>query len=261
MPKGVLVDLTKCIGCRGCQVACKQWNNLPVESTTCEGSYENPASLKWNTYTKIRFVEGEENNKFFWGFIKVQCMHCKQPACVSACPVGSLTKTDEGPVIYNEKKCMGCRYCMLACPFQVPKYEWHKVLPTIKKCTFCTDRISVGKTPSCTNTCPSNALHYDEYDVILKEAEDKIKNYPDKYINHIYGKDEVGGTSWLYISSIPFEKLGFNMNLPKEPLPHYTWQALSKIPALVGGLAIALTGFWFICKRRDEVQKKEGDKL
>lgn len=261
MPKGVLVDLTKCIGCRGCQVACKQWNNLPAESTTYEGSYENPPALKWNTYTKIRFVEGQNNGNFFWRFIKTQCMHCKEPACVSACPVGSLTKTEQGPVIYNGKKCMGCRYCMLACPFQIPKYEWHKVLPSIRKCTFCADRISDGKKPSCVNTCPSDALHYGEYEVILKEAEYRIENHPDKYINHIYGKDEVGGTSWLYISSISFEKLGFNMNLPKEQLAHYTWQALSKIPAVVGGLAILLTGFWFICKRRDEVQKKEGDKL
>ena len=257
MAKGMLVDLTKCMGCRGCQVACKQWNQLPAEETECNGTYENPPQLNWNTYTKVRFVEGQNNGNFFWRFIKTQCMHCKEPACASACPVGALYKSPEGATIYNESKCIGCRYCMLACPFQVPKYEWHKALPTIKKCTFCADRVAAGKKTACSQTCPSAALDFGEYDDILKKAEDKITKSPDRYINHVYGKEEVGGTSWLYISGVPFDKLGFNTSLPNKPLPHYTWQALSKIPYVVGGLAVALTGFWFICKRRDEVQKTD----
>jgi formate dehydrogenase iron-sulfur subunit len=257
MPNGVLVDLTKCIGCRGCQVACKQWNGLDADSTTCEGSYENPQSLKWNTYTKIRFVEGEENNKFFWGFIKMQCMHCKHPACVSACPVGSLKKSPEGPVTYDKGKCIGCRYCMVACPFNVPTFEWNKAFPLIRKCTFCVDRVSEGKTPSCVKTCPSNALKFGDYDVILKEAEDRINNNPDKYINYVYGKNEVGGTSWLYISGVSFDKLGFKVGLTTEPLPSLTWKSLAKIPYIVGGLAVVLSGLWFITSRKEEVSKSD----
>jgi formate dehydrogenase iron-sulfur subunit len=257
MPKGVLVDLTKCVGCRGCQVACKEWNQLPAESTVWQGSYENPPELKWNTYTKIRFAEGHHNNDFFWRFIKSQCMHCKEPACASACPVGALYKAADGSVIYDKDKCMGCRYCMVACPFHVPTFEWNKALPLIKKCTFCVDRTSVNKPPACVHTCPSMALKFGERDAMLQEAEERLNNHPDKYVNHIYGKNEVGGTSWLYISSVPFDKLGFNTTLPDKPLPRLTWQALSKIPFVVGGLAVALTGLWFVCKRREELQNSE----
>lgn len=257
MPKGVLVDLTRCIGCRGCQVACKQWNELPAESTSFESSYENPPALKWNTYTKVRFVEGEENGTSFWGFIKTQCMHCKEPACASACLVGALKKSSEGPVTYDKGKCIGCRYCMLACPFHIPTFEWDKALPLIQKCTFCADRISEGKTPSCVKTCPSQALQFGEYEIILQEAQNRINSNHGKYINYIYGKDEVGGTSWLYISNIHFDKLGFNTGLSNEPLPHLTWNALSKVPFVVGGLAVALTGLWFIYKRREELQRAD----
>lgn len=257
MEKGMLIDLSKCVGCRGCQVACKEWNQLPAEDTTWQGSYENPPDLKWNTYTKVRFVEGQENGNFFWRFVKTQCMHCKDPACVSACPVGALIKTTEGPVVYDDRKCMGCRYCMLACPFQIPKFEWKKVLPLIRKCTFCTDRVSAGKTPSCAQTCPPGAIKYGEYQEILTEAESRIKKHPADYINYVYGKDEVGGTSVLYISSIPFEKLGFKTDLPKKPLPYYTWTALSKVPWLGGAGVVVLAGLWFICNRREELRQSQ----
>jgi len=261
MPKGVLVDLSKCVGCRACQIACKEWNELPAEPTTFEGSYENPPELKWNTYTRVRFVEGENKGKNFWRFIKIQCRHCKEPACVSVCPVGAMHKAKDGSVIYDEDECIGCRYCMLACPFGVPTYEWHKALPSIKKCVFCFDRTSDGRLPACVQACSSGALKYGELSEMLEEAKKRIDTYPEKYVNYIYGKDEVGGTSWIYISNVPFKKLGFDMNLPKEPLPKLTWQALSKMPYLVGGLAIGLAGLYFICRRREEVSSDVAKKI
>lgn len=146
---------------------------------------------------------------------------------------------------------------MVACPFNVPTFEWSKAFPLIKKCNFCADRIAVGKTPACANTCPAGALYFGDREAVLREAEDRIKKDSSKYINHIYGKEEVGGTSWLYISDVPFENLGFNKDFKKEPLPQYTWQALSKVPSVVGVMAIALGGIWFIAKRKEELKKSD----
>ena len=145
--KGILFDLDKCIGCRACQVACKAWNQLPGEETrffAAAGGYQNPLSLSPKTYTLVKFYETMAGDKFRWMFRKHQCMHCVDPACASACPVHALEKTAEGPVTYDPKRCIGCRYCMVACPFSVPRFEWDETIPQVAKCTFCTDRLAVG---------------------------------------------------------------------------------------------------------------------
>jgi len=144
MAKSVLVDLTRCTGCRGCQVACKAWNERTARGTVQTGTYENPPALSSDCYTRIRFNEAEAKGAPVWSFVKEQCLHCKEPACVSACPVGALVKTSEGAVSYQFDRCIGCRYCMVACPFEIPKYEWEKTMPWVQKCTFCAERIKDG---------------------------------------------------------------------------------------------------------------------
>jgi formate dehydrogenase iron-sulfur subunit len=239
--KGVLVDLTRCIGCRSCQVACKSWNDRSVNKTVLDGTFTNPPELNSDTFTRISFIEQEKNNVPVWSFIKSQCMHCQDPACMSACPVGAFSRTAEGAVNYNFEKCIGCRYCMVACPFNIPKYEWQSTSPWIRKCTFCSDRLVAGKTPACIKVCPTQVMQFGQYDEIVKEAEKRLKENPGKYVDHIYGKEEAGGTSWIYLSAIPFEQLGFNTKIPNVKLPKLTWNMLSEIPVKVGALVVGLS--------------------
>jgi formate dehydrogenase iron-sulfur subunit len=239
--KGVLIDITRCIGCRGCQVACKQWNKLRARRTVCKGDLTNPPGLNSDTYTLVRFVERAKDDVPAWDFIKIQCMHCKDPACASVCPVSAIQKTEEGPVVYLKERCIGCRYCMIACPFQVPKYEWEKTSPFVQKCTFCSERILSGRLPACVKVCPTKTILFGNYRDIVVEAERRLRLNPGRYVNHIYGRDEAGGTSWLYLSDIPFEELGFNTKISTINLPSLTWASLSKIPYAVGGLFTALS--------------------
>jgi formate dehydrogenase iron-sulfur subunit len=241
MKKSVLIDLTRCMGCRGCQVACKQWNERATRETSLNGNFTNPKQMSSDCFTHIRFIENEKNGVPVWSFVKDQCLHCNVPACVSACPVEALKKTETGPVVYDYDRCIGCRYCMVACPFQIPKYEWDKILPWVQKCSFCSERIKDGLEPACIKVCPTETMFYGDRTTVLAEAEKRIKSNPAKYVQHIYGKDEAGGTSWMYISNVPFEKLGFKTNIPSTPLPSFTWSSLStipyKAPAIVAGLA------------------------
>jgi len=257
MAKGVLLDLTRCIGCRACQVACKEWNERSVKKTTLTGNFTNPPELNSETFTHIRYVEQEKEDQPVWSFIKNQCLHCKNPACASVCPVEALKKTEAGPVTYTFERCIGCRYCMLGCPFYIPKYEWEKAVPWVRKCTFCADRIQEGMVPSCIKVCPTNTMLYGEYDDIMKEANSRMANNPGKYVNHIYGKDEAGGTSWIYLSAVPFEGLGFNMNVPNTALPDLTWAYISKIPAVIGVVLTAGAISWAITRRNQNKDKEE----
>ena len=259
MSKAVLCDATKCIGCRACQVACKQWNELPAEETTNQGTYENPPQLSAYTFTKIRFTEVEDSGKFHFVFHKVQCMHCEHPACVAACLVGALQKTPEGPVVYDDSKCIGCRYCMLACPFGIPNFEWEKPLPWIRKCTFCADRQSEGLKPACVTTCPTGALKFGEREDLIAEARERIAAAPDKYVDYIYGENEVGGTSWLYLSPVPFEKLELP-TLGPEPVTVDVERAMGAVLPVLVGVAGVMSGVYWLTKRRQKLsQEKAGD--
>lgn len=250
-PYGCVVDLTACVGCRKCEQACNRVNNLPPP----EVSFDDPRIMEHRrrpnatAYTVVnRYYTGkfDERNLLIPNFVKVQCMHCQDPACVSACIVGAMTKKDNGAVHYDAFKCMGCRYCMVACPFQIPAYEYHDPLfPQIRKCTFCYDRISKdGGIPGCAAICPVEAIAFGKRRQILQVARARIENDPGRYLDRIYGEYEVGGTSWLYISGEPFEKLGF-LDLPTRPIPHltetlqhglfsYLWAPLSLF-AVLGG--------------------------
>ncbi len=242
MSKAILVDTTRCIGCGACVSACKEANGLPQnEDTTL-------------TAETLNIVESHSGV-----FVRKFCMHCQDPTCASVCPVGALRKTAAGPVIYEESRCMGCRYCMMACPFGIPRYEWKLVLPKVKKCTMCAPRQAKGLQPACTEACPVQASIFGERNELLREAEDRLRQNPAGYVQHIYGKDEVGGTSVLYLSAVPFEALGFPANVPHDPLPMYTYRVLSKIPNVVVMGTVLLGGIWWITKRRAEVAYAEGE--
>ena len=255
MSKAVLVDLTRCTGCRSCQVACKAWNDNRGEITLCLGCYDNPPSLSADTWSIIRFNEKEQDGKLHWTFAKQQCMHCEEPACVSVCPVGALTKQSNGAVVYDDTKCFGCRYCMMACPFRVPTFQWDTPLPLIRKCTFCADRQGVDLEPACVKACPTDALQYGDRGSLVVAAHARIRNRPDKYVNHVYGEHEVGGTAWMYISAVPFEDLGFP-TLDDEPNAQNSEAAMVATPGVIVGAVGILSGIYWFTKRR---MKLEGE--
>ncbi len=252
MPMAFLIDVTKCIGCRGCQVACKRWNRLEAEQTVCNPARTNPHRLSAKTWTLVEYfyLRRKIAAPAHWRFVKRQCMHCEEPACVSACPVGALRKTAQGPVMYDDARCMGCRYCMLACPFGIPRFEWEKPLPLIRKCTFCADRLEAGRRPACILTCPTGALAAGDRADLIAQAHRRIRDNPGRYVPHVFGEREIGGTSALYLSDVPFEELGFPKALSNEARPSLTWKVLSKLPVGIVGGAVLLAGTWFIARRR-----------
>jgi len=197
--KGVLVDSTVCIGCRKCEWACQGAHEFKQDSFE---NYQNDETLNKmrrpdiNNLTVVNKYRDEGLRT-----IKLQCMHCDYPACESACIVGAITKNENGAVVWDTDKCIGCRYCMVACPFQIPAFEYHKALdPKILKCDFCIERTSEGKFPACVSICPVEALTYGTREELITEAKRRIKNYPNKYYDHVFGEYEIGGTSWLYLA-------------------------------------------------------------
>ena len=249
MTKAMLIDTTRCIGCRGCQAACKQWHDLPGETTHNTGSYQNPPWISGRTRTVVTFNELEQEGALSWTFAKRQCMHCEHPGCASACTVGALHKTADGPVVYDAAKCIGCRYCQYACPFDVPAYEWDEVLGLIGKCDFCVDRQGEGMEPACVKACPTEAITYGEREQLLAEAHRRIAADPTGYVDHVYGEREVGGTSMLYLAGVPFAALGFPV-LRDEPVSAYTEAVMRQTPTIALTVAAGASALYWIIKRR-----------
>lgn len=238
--KAILVDIKRCIGCQSCEQACQQTHGFPVE---------HPTKL---TDTALTFVD-QKGDKF----VRRMCLHCEEPACVSACLVGALQKSALGPVTYDSKKCMGCRYCMIACPQGVPKYQWSKLAPYVKKCDMCYDRQKAGGKPACVEACPVDASTFGDRDELLKEAWNRIRT-DNSYVPRIYGTEEFGGTDVFYISDVAFEDLGFvKPPLGREPLPTLSAAALGETPTvvLVGGSMLA--ALYWISQRKREVALAE----
>ncbi|MBU1157262.1 MAG: 4Fe-4S dicluster domain-containing protein, partial [Proteobacteria bacterium] len=215
---------------------------------------EKERRMDEHSYTVVNKYYPQKLGSLVWRqrptFVKFQCMHCQDPACVSACIVGALTKQENGSVIYDAAKCIGCRYCMVACPFQIPAYEYHDPLtPRVRKCTFCFERISqAGGKPGCAQVCPVEAITFGKRSELIKLAKQKMADDPGRYQPQVYGEKEVGGTSWLYISREPFAKVGF-LKLPSQPMPHltetiqhgifsYMWAPLSLFALLGGAMAV-----------------------
>jgi formate dehydrogenase iron-sulfur subunit len=274
--KTTLVDITKCIGCRACQVACKQWNDRDAEETELDFNlgFQNPATLSANTLTLITFHELPDEQApggLHYLFTMRRCLHCLEPACASACPTTALDRRSDGPVIYDADQCIGCRYCIWACPWGVPTAEWDSLAPKIQKCTHCADRsdqpapvarngqtpsIEESKryrenivTPACVKACPADCLRFGTRDEILQEAHTRISAHPDKYVDHIYGEKEAGGTSVLYLSSVPFEKLGFP-DVGTKAYPAFSRMALHAVPPAVLAVGALLGGAYAFVKRR-----------
>lgn len=243
MNVGILIDLTRCKGCKACVYACKEQNGLPPEDAT---------HLNATTWVSI-----EQKHSTY---VRRQCMHCIDPACVSVCPVAALQKQPNGPVTYDEDRCMGCRYCMMACPFQIPKYEWAATQPRVQKCIMCAEkRLSQNRQPACTEVCPAKAAIFGNRDDLITEAQKRIQKHPNRYVHHIYGLEEAGGTSVIYLSAVPFAQLGFPTDVDTEPYPRLTWKVLSQIPNVVAVGGTLMLGLWWISNRREKVAREEAN--
>ena len=237
--KALLIDLTRCIGCQLCVKACKEAHGLPQR----DESHLSP--------TALTVVEERKGH-----FVRRLCMHCEDPTCASVCPVGALEKTAAGPVIYHPDRCMGCRYCLQACPFQVPRYEWDHLVPYVKKCDMCADRVARGETTACAAVCPVAATVFGDREQLLAEARRRIEENP-AYVRRIYGTDEAGGTSVFFLSDVPFEQLGFASSLINQPMPTLSAAALNDVPVIVMVGASLLAALYWITERREKVALAE----
>lgn len=288
MSHAMLIDLTQCVGCGACRDACQQVHHFPQKENT---------HLDARNFTTLRTIETENGEVY----ARQMCQHCQDPACASACLVGALEKTRDGAVNWDADKCIGCRYCMVACPFDIPKYEWSSNNPKVRKCTMCykdrqltadmktdaegfvlarngkrftidgqpvkaedrdmviemTTNVDGHRASACSVACPTGATLFGERDELIAEAHTRLRENPDNYVQKVYGLQEVGGTSVLYLSSVPFEKLGFYTKLDTEALPQRTWRVLEKIPDIVVTAGVALGAVYWITNRREEVRKFE----
>ncbi len=242
MSYALLIDIPECVGCGECQAACQREHNLPVREMT---------KLTSTNYTYLQKYANDVS-------VRRMCQHCESPTCVSVCPVGAFEKTKAGPVVYDADKCIGCRYCIMACPFDVPKYEWENTFPQVRKCTMCYhERTSKGRPTACSEACPTGATLFGEKDQLVASALEKMRANPDRYVQKLYGQKDAGGTNVLYLSGMPFEQLGFKTTLGYEPLPMLTWNVLSKLPDVVVTGGMMLYGIWWITGRRAEVLEYE----
>lgn len=255
---GVLFDSVRCIGCRKCEGACNTVNEMPKpdkpfsDLTVLEQKRRTTPVA--HTVVNQYFPAGSKTPVFR----KIQCNHCLEPACASACFVQAFKKTPSGAVEYDASVCVGCRYCMVACPFEIPTYEYNKAFtPRVMKCTLCQPRIEKGQLPGCVEVCPTEALTFGKRKDLLKIARERIHKFPDKYIDHIYGEREMGGTSWLHLSGVSFSDIGMREDLGNKAAGELTAGALGAVPIVVGLWPVLLTGIYAVSKRKEKVAQEE----
>ena len=224
----VLVDTNRCIGCRDCEVACAVQNGLPVPDGKDKSVFQEIRDTTPTEWTVVNEFQTEAGKIY----VKKQCMHCNQAACATACLTQAMFKTQDGPVIWRENKCMGCRYCMVSCPFNIPRFEYDSANPKIQKCIFCFDLLEEGEAPACVQSCPVEALEFGPRREMVLLAHNRIHDDPHMYVHNIYGEEEVGGTGWLYLSRVPFDQIGFRTDLGIEPVPEQTQAFLYAVPVI-----------------------------
>ena len=266
---GVLVDLSRCVGCRSCEAACNREQKLPAPekpvndfSVFDEMHHGQKRRTDETRYTIVnRYdIPGREHPLFR----KIQCNHCLEPACLTSCFVNAYTKTPEGAVIYDSTVCVGCRTCMVACPFYIPTFRYSSAFkPRIMKCVFCHDtRLTKGLPPACVEACPQEALTFGRRTDLVAAGKQRIRENPGTYVDHLYGEHEAGGTSWMYLSPAPFEQVGIDTTVPKEPILNYVKDFLSIVPMVLTIWPALFAGFHLLATRKDkmaEQKKNEGE--
>jgi Fe-S-cluster-containing dehydrogenase component len=263
---GVLVDLTRCVGCRSCEAACnleqklpepaKPFNDFSVFDEMMHGQKRRTDETRYTVVNRYD-VPGLEHPLFR----KIQCNHCQEPACLTSCFVNAYTKTPEGAVIYNPNVCVGCRTCMIACPFYIPTFKYSSAFsPRIMKCIFCYDtRLKDGRPPACVEACPQEALTFGKRNDLIKIGRQRMTETPGKYEDHIFGEHEVGGTAWMYLSSVPFDKVGMDTHLPKEPILNFVKDFLGIVPMVLTIWPALFAGFHLLSTRKDWLKNKNDD--
>lgn len=248
---GILYDSTRCKGCRGCEFDCAEAHNLPTPQKDVPLIREPNETCN----SVINTYETEKGKVF----IKRQCMHCNEPACAASCLTKALHKNKTGPVTWDGDKCMGCRYCMVSCPFDMPKFEYHSANPKIQKCDMCFERLKTEESPACVFNCPNDALLYGKRRDMIKEGRRRIYEKPELYVDHIYGEHEAGGTGWLYLSPVPFDQLGLNTSLQQSSYPELTKGFLYTVPSVFVLVPTLLLGIHQATKNNHLNEKKEDE--
>lgn len=251
--QGILVDVSKCTGCRGCQVACKQWNNLPATKTKFSGSYENPVTMN-GAYTKVKFIETVENGQVRFLFRKIQCMHCTEASCMAVCAAGAISRADNGQAVIDRDTCIGCKNCVVACPFGAIGFD--EETGTSGKCWGCQDRVENGLTPACAKTCPTGAITFGPREELLARAKERVAQLQAAGKEaYIYGETELGGLGNIYVLDARPEVYG----LPANPQPATSSLLGNWLGVLVGVGAMAIAPFWMIFRNKEEeVSTKPG---
>ncbi len=256
---GLLHDSTLCVGCRSCELACTKVNDMPAPATPIGDTkiFDQKRGVTDKLYTVVnRYREAKDKQPAVYR--KHQCMHCNEPCCASVCFVKAFVKTPEGPVLYDPEVCVGCRYCVFACPYYALAYEYDDPLtPKVVRCTMCYPRIKEGKNPACADACPTGAIQFGRRKDLIKLAQTRMRKYPGRYVDHLFGEHEYGGTSWLTLTGVPAAEVNLPQDVSHDPLPNLTTSFLSLAPLVTAIFPGLLVGFYAFTKRNEALKKKE----